>query len=99
MTISARDIDHLSLSLAAPDELAGKLQQLGFTLTPEGVEPRCICFQPAEDDVPNYIELIEGEEQTALALNVSDLQGEQRTHVWESEDGYEVDGAVIVGQT
>ena len=100
MDISARDIDHLSLTLPAPDELAGKLQQLGFTLTPEGVEPRCICFQPAEDDVPNYIELIEGEQQqTALALNVAELDGEERSHVWESEDGYEVDAAVIVGPT
>ena len=97
MIISARDIDHLSLTVPAPDELAGKLGQLGFTLTPEGVEPRCICFQPAEDDIPNYIELIEGEERMALALNVSELEGEERTHVWESEDGYEVDAATIVG--
>src|SRR6516164_9663747 len=82
MAISARDIDHLSITAPAPDELAGKLQQVGFTLTPEGVEPRCLCFQPAEDDIPNYLELIEGEE---------------RTHVWESEDGYEVDAATIVG--
>ena len=99
MDISARDIDHLSLTLPAPDQLAGKLHQLGFTFTPEGVEPRCICFQPAEDDVPNYIELIEGEEQLALALNVVELEGEERSHVWESEDGYEVDAAVIVGPT
>src|SRR5262245_17107130 len=97
MSISARDIDHLSITLPAPDELVGRLQQLGFTLTPEGVEPRCICFQPAEDDIPNYIELIEGEPRIALALNVAELAGEERTHVWESEDGYEVDAAVIVG--
>jgi len=97
MAISARDIDHLSLTVPAPDEIAGKLGQIGFTLTPEGVEPRCICFQPAEDDVPNYIELVEGEERVSLALNVSELEGEERTHVWESEDGYEVDAAVIVG--
>src|SRR5262245_55817996 len=97
MAITARDIDHLSITLPAPDELAGKLQQLGFTLTPEGVEPRCVCFQPAEEDIPNYIELIEGEPRLALALNVAELDGEERTHVWESEDGYEVDAAVIVG--
>ena len=97
MPISARDIDHLSITVQAPDELIGKLQQIGFTLTPEGVEPRCICFQPAEDDIPNYLELIEGEPKVALALNVAELEGEERTHVWESEDGYEVDAAVIVG--
>ena len=97
MAISARDIDHLSITAPAPDELAGKLQQVGFTLTPEGVEPRCLCFQPAEDDIPNYLELIEGEPRIALALNVAELEGEERTHVWESEDGYEVDAATIVG--
>jgi hypothetical protein len=97
MAITAREIDHLSITLPTPDELAGKLQQLGFTLTPEGVEPRCVCFQPAEEDIPNYIELIEGEPRMALALNVAELDGEERTHVWESEDGYEVDAAVIVG--
>ena len=55
MKIEARDIDHLTLSVGSPDELANKLLQLGFNLTPEGVEPRCICFQPADDDVPNYL--------------------------------------------
>ena len=60
MKIDARDIDHLSLSVGRPMP-RDKLLQLGFNLTPEGVEPRCICFQPAEDDVPNYIELIEGD--------------------------------------
>src|SRR5882724_39036 len=98
MKITARDIDHLSVTAASPDGLAGKLQQIGFTFTPEGVEPRCICFQPAEDDIPNYIELIEGEPRLALALNVTELEGEERTHVWESEDGYEVDAGVIVGE-
>jgi len=97
MAISARDIDHLSIIAPAPGELAGKLEQIGFTLTPDGVEPRCICFQPAEDDIPNYLELIEGEPRMALALNVAELEGEERTHVWESEDGYEVDAATIVG--
>jgi hypothetical protein len=97
MAITARDIDHLSIIAPSPNELAGKLEQIGFTLTPEGVEPRCICFQPAEDDIPNYLELIEGEPRIALALNVAELDGEERTHVWESEDGYEVDAATIVG--
>jgi len=98
MKNSARDIDHLSVTASAPDDLVAKLQQIGFTFTPEGVEPRCICFQPAADDIPNYIELIEGEPRIALALNVAELEGEERTHVWESEDGYEVDAAVIVAE-
>ena len=55
MKISARDIDHLSLTLTEPEAAATRLLQLGFNLTPEGVEPRCICFQPDQDDVPNYI--------------------------------------------
>jgi hypothetical protein len=84
MKTEARDIDHLSLSVGSPDELANKLQQLGFNLTPEGVEPRCICFQPAEDDVPNYIELIEGEPGIELAVNVAELEGETRSHSWET---------------
>jgi len=46
MKISARDIDHLSLTLSDPGATASRLLQLGFNLTPEGVEPRCICFQP-----------------------------------------------------
>ena len=61
MKISARDIDHLSLTLSDPETAATRLQQLGFNLTPEGVEPRCICFQPDQDDVPNYIELLQGD--------------------------------------
>ena len=68
MKVSARDIDHLSLSVSTPDALAGRLQQFGFNLTPEGTEPRCLCFQPQRDDVPNYIELIEGEPKTAIAV-------------------------------
>src|SRR4029079_12262308 len=99
MKITARDIDHLSVIAAAPDDLVAKLQQIGFNFTPDGVEPRCICFQPAEDDIPNYSELIEGEPVVALALNVTELKGEQRDHSWESEDGYEVEAAVIVGET
>jgi hypothetical protein len=98
MKISARDIDHLSITTAAPDALAARLQQLGFNATPEGVEPRCLCFQPDRDDIPNYIELLEGEPRLTLAVNVVELDGEERTHTWESEDGLEVEGKVIVGE-
>jgi hypothetical protein len=99
MKISARDIDHLSLTLSDPETAAARLQQLGFTLTPEGVEPRCICFQPDRDDVPNYIELLQGDpDVAAIAVNVSELEGEERTHAWETEDGFEVDAAVVVGE-
>src|SRR5882724_11791492 len=91
MKISARDIDHLSLTLSDPETAANKLGQLGFNLTPEGVEPRCICFQPDQDDVPNYIELLRGDPSTiAVALNVAEL---------ETEDGFEVDAGVVVGET
>ena len=91
MKISARDIDHLSLTLSDPEGAASKLAQLGFNLTPEGVEPRCICFQPDRDDIPNYIELIQGDPDViALAMNVAELDGEERTHAWETEDGFEV---------
>ena len=100
MTISARDIDHLSLALTDPDTAATQLQQLGFNLTPEGVEPRCICFQPDQDDVPNYLELLQGEPPViAVAVNVTELEGEERTHTWETEDGYEVDAGVVVGES
>ena len=98
MKISARDIDHLSVTTSSPDELATKWQQIGFNFTPEGVEPRCVCFQPAEDDIPNYIALIEGEPSIAVALNVTELKGEERSHAWESEDGYQVEAADIVGE-
>jgi glyoxalase-like protein len=99
MKISARDIDHLSLTLSDPETAAARLQQLGFTLTPEGVEPRCICFQPDRDDVPNYLELVPGDpESVAMALNVAELEGEERTHAWETEDGFEVDAGVVVGE-
>ena len=99
MKISARDIDHLSLTLTEPEAAATRLLQLGFNLTPEGVEPRCICFQPDQDDVPNYVELLQGEPVTALALNVAELEGEERTHAWETEDGFEVDAGVVVGES
>ena len=99
MKISARDIDHLSVNASDPDATAAKLQQLGFNLTPEGVEPRCVCFQPDRDDIPNYIELLPGEAtRIALAMNVEELEGEERTHAWETEDGFEVDVGVVVGE-
>jgi hypothetical protein len=100
MTISARDIDHLSATLGDLSEMAAKLAQLGFNLTPEGVEPRCICFQPADDDIPNYLELLEGDaNRLSLALNVAELEGEERTHAWETEDGFEVDAGVVIGES
>ncbi|MBL0898121.1 MAG: VOC family protein [Reyranella sp.] len=100
MKISARDIDHLSVTTSDPEAAATKLTQLGFNLTPEGVEPRCICFQPDRDDIPNYIELLQGDPAlVALALNVPELDGEARTHAWETEDGFEIDAGVVVGET
>jgi hypothetical protein len=100
MKISARDIDHLSLTLSDPESAATRLLQLGFNLTPEGVEPRCICFQPDQDEVPNYVELLQGHPASiAVALNVADLEGEERTHAWETEDGFEVDAGVVVGES
>lgn len=100
MKISARDIDHLSVSHTDFEGTATRLEQLGFKLTPEGVEPRCICFQPDSDDIPNYIELLAGDAtRIALALNVEELDGEERTHAWETEDGFEVDAGVVVGET
>ena len=98
MKVTARDIDHLSIATPDPEALAIKLQQIGFNLTPEGVEPRCICFQPAEDDIPNYIELIEADVRVAVAVNVTELEGEVREHSWETDDGYEVEAEVIVGE-
>jgi hypothetical protein len=101
MKSPANDIDHLSLTAHSPDELAGRLQQLGFNATPEGIEPRCICFPPSTDEIPNYIEILEGEPGAALALNVGEIEGdaEVREHVWESEDGYDVEGKLLVGKT
>jgi hypothetical protein len=99
MKISARDIDHLSLTFSDPAAAAARLEQLGFKFTPEGVEPRCICFQPDQDDVPNYIELLEGDPAgIALAVNVAELEGEELTHSWETEDGFEVDAGVVIGE-
>lgn len=99
MTISARDIDHLSLTLADPDSVAARLQQLGFTLTPEGGDSRCLCFEPHRDDVPSYLELTVGDPPgVALALNVAEADGEPRTLTWETEDGLQVEATVVVGE-
>ncbi|MBV8410646.1 MAG: hypothetical protein JOY64_23670 [Alphaproteobacteria bacterium] len=98
MAISVRDIDHLRLTLIDPQTAASRLQQLGFTLTPEEVEPRCVCFQPALDDVPNYLELLQGDPPgLSLALNVSELDGEERIYGWETEDGALIEAREIVG--
>ena len=98
MPVSARDIDHLSLTLIDPAAAASRLQQLGFTLTPEDVEPRCVCFQPALDDVPNYIELVQGDPPViALAVHVTELEGEERDHGWETEDGLLIEAREVVG--
>src|SRR5258708_37067264 len=98
MKISARDIDHLSLTLSDPEATASRLLQLGFNLTPEGVEPRCICFQPDQDDVPNYIELLQGDPAiVALALNVTELEGEERTHARGTQDGFGGDAGGVGG--
>jgi hypothetical protein len=99
MKVSARDIDHLSITTGSPDELVSRLQQLGFNATPDGTEPRCFCFQPAEDDIPNYIEFLEGEPGVALAVNVAELDGEERSHTWQSDDDYEIEVQVIVGES
>lgn len=100
MNISARDIDHVSLTLIDPEAAAARLEQIGFTLTPEGVEPRCICFQPDQDDVPNYIELLQGDPpQTAVAVNVAELVGKTATHAWETEDGFTIEAASVVGES
>ena len=100
MKISARDIDHLSLTLSDPEAAATRLQQLGFTLTPEGDASRCICFEPHSDGVPSYIELVEGDPPgLAVALNVAEVVGERRTHTWETEDGLQVDADLVVGKS
>ncbi|MBM3643354.1 MAG: VOC family protein [Alphaproteobacteria bacterium] len=97
MKITARDIDHVVLTSTAPETLARRLGELGFTLTPEGTEPRCICFQPAADDVPNFIALREGEDAAALALNVAKLDGPVETFSWETEDGPSLDAELVSG--
>jgi len=99
MKISARDIDHLTVTVADPAAVAERLLQAGFNLTPDDVEPRCICFQPAQEDIPNYIELMEGASGgVTLAMNVTELEGEERNFAWESEDGYQVEGSLVIGE-
>ena len=98
MKISARDIDHLTLNSTEPGTVAAKLEQLGFTLTPDGVWPRCICFMPADEDIPNYIEIAESPvDFMNVAMNVEELKGEKRTFKWEGIDG-DIEGSLIVGE-
>jgi hypothetical protein len=83
MKITARDIDHLTLNSTQPGAVATKLEQLGFTLTPDGVWPRCICFVPADEDIPNYIEVAESPvDFMNVAMNVEELKGDKRTFKW-----------------
>lgn len=99
MKVSARDIDHLTVTAADPAAVAARLQQVGFMLTPEEADPRCICFPPADDDIPNFIEIAEGSpEGITLAVNVTELEGEERRNTWESEDGIQIEAASIVGE-
>ena len=98
MKITVRDIDHLTLNATQPGAVATKLEQLGFTLTPDGVWPRCICFVPADEDIPNYIEIAESPvDFMNLAMNVEDLKGDKRKFKWEGEDG-DIEGSLIVGE-
>ena len=98
MAVSARDIDHLTITANDPEAAVVKLQQLGFTLTPEGSEPRCICFQPDNDDIPNFLEVMEGElTGVTLGVNVLETEGEHRSVQWETEDGLLVEAETVVG--
>ena len=98
MKITVRDIDHLTLNSTQPGTVATKLEQLGFTLTPDGVWPRCICFVPADEDIPNYIEIAESPvDFMNLAMNVEELKGDKRKFKWEGEDG-DIEGSLIVGE-
>jgi hypothetical protein len=98
MKITARDIDHLTLNATAPGAVATRLEQLGFTLTPDGVWPRCICFVPADEDIPNYIEIAESPvDFMNLAMNVEELEGDERRFKWEVDEG-DVEGRLIVGE-
>jgi hypothetical protein len=98
MKISALDIDHLTINATDPGAVAGRLEQLGFTLTPDGVWPRCICFVPADEDIPNYIEIAESPvDFMNLAMNVEELKGDKRKFKWEGDDG-DIEGSLIVGE-
>ncbi len=98
MKISALDIDHLTINATEPGVTATRLEQLGFTLTPDGAWPRCICFVPADEDIPNYIEIAESPvDFMNLAMNVEQLKGEKRSFKWEGDDG-DIKGSLIVGE-
>lgn len=100
MKISARDIDHLVFALSDPAFAASRLEQMGFTLTPDGSEPRCVCFAPQGDDIPSYLELVPGDTTTiSLAMNVAELEGEERSHTWETEYGDVLEVRTVVGET
>jgi hypothetical protein len=98
MKSPARDIDHLSLMLSDVGAAAKKLEKLGFNITSDKSDPRFICFQPAEDDIPNYLELTESDMQGVVTVvNVADLQGEERAAHWDNEEGDKVKASIIVG--
>src|SRR5690349_21529627 len=98
MKSPARDIDHLTLMLSDVATAAKKLEKLGFNLTSDKTDPRLICFQPAEDDIPNYLELTESDMQGVVTVvNVADLQGEERAVHWDNEEGDKVKASIIVG--
>ena len=100
MKISARDIDHLVFALSDPALAASRLEQMGFTLTPDDSEPRCVCFAPHSDDIPSYLELAPGDAAAvSLAMNVAELEGEERSHTWETEYGDQLDVRTVVGET
>ena len=99
MKISARDIDHLVFALSDPALAANRLEQMGFTLTPDGTEPRCVCFAPHRDDIPSYLELAAGDAASvSLAMNVAELEGEERSHTWETEYGDQLEVRTVVGE-
>lgn len=98
MKSPARDIDHLTLMSPNLGAAAAKLQKLGFNLTPPESEPRFICFQPAEDDIPNYLELVESDTTGIITVvNAAKFDGEERTVGWENEDGGKVKATLTVG--
>jgi hypothetical protein len=59
-----RDIDHLMLGVADPDEAAADMERIGFTTTPlsrmpaHGLANRCVLLTPATTGVANYLELL-----------------------------------------
>ncbi len=98
MKSPARDIDHLTLMSPSLGAAAAKLQKLGFNLTPPESEPRFICFQPAEDDIPNYLELVESDTSGIITVvNAAKFDGEERSVGWENEGGDKVKATLTVG--